>query len=772
MSVIPPVLHSSARAIGVREFLDALQAIAPRRFPSARGRIQRRVGLAISGGVDSMALAFLCSRLLRVDPFLDVADNPLSKFQAFVVDHKLREGSAEEARKVRAVLTNRLDINTEILVANWAEVVGQAAAQHPADLPNIETLARRVRYRRLGRGCAKSHIVSLLVAHHEDDQYETVLMRLLAGHGYRGLLGMRPAADIPECGDMHGVYRSGLVDDQLDMNPFCSMKPSKRERRDLRMELRWEMDPSLLAQEIKEGLRPDENSPYIDEESHSSKWAPPLAPMFVEDGGVTMYRPLLQFSKERLVATCVENKIPWFEDHTNADPTLTTRNALRQISRNHTLPVALQKPAILRLAERCRSRLAREEAEADRLMTRLVLTDFEPGAGTALIQLPTFCLPRAPRRCVSSRAHQERRLDHYRVIAALLIRRVLTLVTPEESLPTIPNLDSIVSRLFPSLVHGKHPPAPPQPKAFSIAGVHFIPLMGPTHPLRWYISRAPYPSTVARPVVHFPRLFLRQRVRKPARRWPMGDWSEWRLFDGRYWVRVRHRLPFRLIIAPFAAEHAKSFREKLPEDKRSLLAALLRRHAPAKVRFTLPALYAESDVSHLLRGEDYWPSDSALFAEFGAGLEQVESREEQGDAALKFDPTSIARYLGADEATITGPTASKVSVHRQVARWKFDGAMAEKTDAQLLALPTMNVQIPELEHWVEWDIRYRRIDLELLRLSAPHPFYLRETKRRNQLARRGGGRIASPRRQLASMPLSARPRRSTRRVIKRKEGCL
>lgn len=51
-------------------------------------------GLAVSGGVDSMALATLCSRL-RDEQCVEALS-----FTAFIVDHGLRSGSDEEALKV------------------------------------------------------------------------------------------------------------------------------------------------------------------------------------------------------------------------------------------------------------------------------------------------------------------------------------------------------------------------------------------------------------------------------------------------------------------------------------------------------------------------------------------------------------------------------------------------------------------------------------------------------------------------------------------------
>jgi tRNA(Ile)-lysidine synthase TilS/MesJ len=62
--------------------------------------ISQGIGLAVSGGVDSMALACLC----RDQAPLDVRQ----KMWALVVDHQLREESREEALKTKDTLENRL----------------------------------------------------------------------------------------------------------------------------------------------------------------------------------------------------------------------------------------------------------------------------------------------------------------------------------------------------------------------------------------------------------------------------------------------------------------------------------------------------------------------------------------------------------------------------------------------------------------------------------------------------------------------------------------
>lgn len=57
-----------------------------------------RIGIAVSGGVDSMALAYLCSQLRDTH----TANQELARLRirAFIVDHRAREGSAVEARAV------------------------------------------------------------------------------------------------------------------------------------------------------------------------------------------------------------------------------------------------------------------------------------------------------------------------------------------------------------------------------------------------------------------------------------------------------------------------------------------------------------------------------------------------------------------------------------------------------------------------------------------------------------------------------------------------
>jgi tRNA(Ile)-lysidine synthase len=132
---------------------------------------QATVGVAVSGGPDSLALLLLAAEA-----------RPL-KVEAATVDHALRPESRAEAEMV-AGLCERLGVPHSILTADWPEKPATA----------IQEQARAMRYRLLGEWARERGIPVLLTAHHLDDQAETFLMRLARGAGVKGLAGMRPTA--------------------------------------------------------------------------------------------------------------------------------------------------------------------------------------------------------------------------------------------------------------------------------------------------------------------------------------------------------------------------------------------------------------------------------------------------------------------------------------------------------------------------------------------------------------------------------------------------
>jgi len=126
-----------------------------------------KLGLAISGGPDSMALAFLSKCYL-------LKENLNGKF--FIVDHKLRKESSTEAKLLKNFL-RKFNINCEIL--NW---------QGKKPLSNVQAIARKNRYQLLKKACKKNNILNLLTGHHKDDVYENFFIRMLRGSGLKGLV--------------------------------------------------------------------------------------------------------------------------------------------------------------------------------------------------------------------------------------------------------------------------------------------------------------------------------------------------------------------------------------------------------------------------------------------------------------------------------------------------------------------------------------------------------------------------------------------------------
>ena len=101
-------------------------------------------------------------------------------FTALTVDHGLRAGSRAEARQVGAWLAAR-GISHKVLT--WR-----------GDKPgsNVQAMARDARYRLLGDWCRRHGVIDLLVAHHQEDQAETLMLRLMRGSGVDGLAAMMP----------------------------------------------------------------------------------------------------------------------------------------------------------------------------------------------------------------------------------------------------------------------------------------------------------------------------------------------------------------------------------------------------------------------------------------------------------------------------------------------------------------------------------------------------------------------------------------------------
>src|SRR4051794_14077336 len=131
-----------------------------------------RIGVAVSGGPDSLALLLLAA-----------AARP-GQVEAATVDHALRSESRSEAEMV-AKVCERLRVPHTILTADWDDKPETA----------IQERAREIRYRLLAEWARERGLV-VVTAHHLDDQAETLVMRLARGAGVKGLAGMRAISHV------------------------------------------------------------------------------------------------------------------------------------------------------------------------------------------------------------------------------------------------------------------------------------------------------------------------------------------------------------------------------------------------------------------------------------------------------------------------------------------------------------------------------------------------------------------------------------------------
>lgn len=131
----------------------------------------RRLGLAVSGGPDSLALMLLARRCARDDAQRD-------RFIVYTVDHGLRPEAADEAAFVVRE-AGKLGFKARSL--RWE-------GDKPAS--GIQAAARLARYRLFSEALREDDVETLLTAHHLGDQAETVLMRMAHGSGLEGLRGM------------------------------------------------------------------------------------------------------------------------------------------------------------------------------------------------------------------------------------------------------------------------------------------------------------------------------------------------------------------------------------------------------------------------------------------------------------------------------------------------------------------------------------------------------------------------------------------------------
>lgn len=187
----------------------------------------KKIGVAVSGGADSLALTFLLKNWAKQNHM---------ELYAFTVNHGLRKEAKKEADAVHQLLTKK-GIQHKTLL--WTGVKPKT---------KVEELARQARYNLLQKACQKEKIHYLFLAHHLEDQAETFWARLTHKSGLDGLCGINDVA----------LYQNLIL-----------MRPLLKEKKETfisylkKNKLKW-FEDSMNQDEQYERVRWRKNQPVLD----------------------------------------------------------------------------------------------------------------------------------------------------------------------------------------------------------------------------------------------------------------------------------------------------------------------------------------------------------------------------------------------------------------------------------------------------------------------------------------------------------------------------
>ncbi|KAA8904676.1 PP-loop family-domain-containing protein [Sphaerosporella brunnea] len=364
----------------------------------------------------------------------------------------------------------------------------------------FETAARTARYQALARACVKNEVRHLLLGHHSDDLAETVMLRMICSSRAEGLRGMRSTSRIPEAWGIYGA-------DEIEVGrPFLNV--SKVRQRS------YTADKSLTKQ-------------------------------------------------LRLKRTCRMGDVRWFEDPTNADPSLTKRNAIRQLlffRQPSPLPKALKKPALLEMAHRVAAldtavtNKAREVLEVDCDLT------VDKATGALHIILPPSLKGLG--------------LAHPGATGAKVMLKVLTLIaeraTPLKKLKRKSMINVLAN------IYGRNPA---EHVNFTAAGLSWT---RGANKVVWCLRRVPHTKRSRAEAT------IRFSLPTP------GEWSEWHLWDGRWWIRVQSlsEKMKKIVVRPLGKWDVKQLKGRLEQVGSPAVMNKLATLGP-NARFTVPVVAFE-----------------------------------------------------------------------------------------------------------------------------------------------------------------------------------
>lgn len=195
-----------------------------------------RIAVALSGGLDSVVLLDTVCKAAQ-----ESSSTESTEIWVFHIHHGLQK-PADQWLEFCEKLAKKYQVHFDFRLLHFAD---QAQG-------NIEARARAERYEALTDLCIEHEIEDLLLAHHQNDQAETVLIQLLRGSGVAGLSGMPIHRSRSEAGQLITLWRPLLNQSRADLESYAKQNklkwvedPSNQNTRFRRNAIRKEIIPKL-----------------------------------------------------------------------------------------------------------------------------------------------------------------------------------------------------------------------------------------------------------------------------------------------------------------------------------------------------------------------------------------------------------------------------------------------------------------------------------------------------------------------------------------------
>jgi tRNA(Ile)-lysidine synthase len=190
--------------------------MASSRKSQQKPKLGQRIAVALSGGLDSVVL------LDSVCKTQATHKHP-AEIWAFHIHHGLQK-PADDWFIFCEKLAKKYQIHFDFRLLHLG---------HEPTQGNVEARARAGRYEALAELCSEHGIEDLLLAHHQNDQAETVLSQLLRGSGVAGLAAMSEVRELKNSSTVIQLWRPLINQSKAELEAYA--KANK---------LKWIEDPS------------------------------------------------------------------------------------------------------------------------------------------------------------------------------------------------------------------------------------------------------------------------------------------------------------------------------------------------------------------------------------------------------------------------------------------------------------------------------------------------------------------------------------------------